>query len=84
MDGLELQVRVSKILGLAFALSITGVGGIGSLMAFILGLKALRTIGRAQVKINGRVLAWWCILVGGLGTLSIPSLIVLSIISTPK
>lgn len=84
MDGLETQVRVSKMLGLAFALSITGVGGIGSLTAFLLGLKALRIIGRAQSRINGRVVAWWCILVGGLGTLCIPPLIVLSTISAPK
>lgn len=72
------------MLGLAFALSITGVSGIGSLVALILGLKALRIISKAQAEINGRFIAWWCILVGAVGTLIIPPLIVLSIISAPK
>jgi len=72
------------MLGLAFVLSITGVYGIGSLVALILGLKALRIIGRTQSRINGRFVAWWCILVGAIGTLIVPPLVVLSIISAPK
>jgi len=70
-EDLEQQVKVSKMLGLAFALSITGIGGIGSLLAFILGWKALRIIKTASGRISGRWMAWWCILAGALGTLTI-------------
>jgi len=71
MNDLEQQVKVSKMLGLAFALSITGVGGIGSLVAVILGWRALRIIKTASGRISGRRMAWWCILAGTLGTLTI-------------
>lgn len=84
MNDLELQVKVSKMLGFAFVLSITGLGGVGSLVAFTLGWKALRAIGKAQEKINGRLLAWWCILVGAIGTLTIPAEVILPILSALK
>lgn len=84
MDDLELQVKVSKMLGIAFVLSITGVGGIGSLAAFILGWKALRAIGKAQEKINGRLMAWWCILAGAIGTLTIPFEVIMPALNTLK
>ena len=69
MDDLEQQVRVSKTLGMAFVLSIPGIFGVGSLIALILGYKTLRTIQSADRRINGRLVAWWCILAGALGTL---------------
>ena len=71
MEDLEQQVKVSKMLGLAFAFSVTGIGGIGSLVALILGWKALRIIQAASGRITGRWMAWWCILAGGLATLTI-------------
>jgi hypothetical protein len=40
MEDLEQQVKVSRMLGMAFALSVTGIGGIGSLLALILGWRA--------------------------------------------
>ena len=71
MDDLEQQVKVSRMLGLAFVLSITGLSGIGSLIALILGWKALLIIQRSSVRISGRLMAWWCILAGALGTLAV-------------
>ena len=79
MDDLEQQVKVSKMLGMAFVLSITGIAGIGSLVALILGWKAKRIIQASQGRISGRLLAWWCILAGAAGTLILPPLIALII-----
>jgi len=80
VDNLEQQVRVSKMLGMAFVLSITGIFGLGSMIALVLGCKALRIIRTAEQKIAGRLLAWWCILAGALGTLILPPLTVLAIL----
>lgn len=80
MDDLEQQVRVSKILGMAFVLSITGIFGLGSLIALILGCKALRIIQGADRRISGRLVAWWCIVAGALGTLILPPLTIATIL----
>ena len=80
MDNLEQQVRVSKMLGMAFVLSITGIFGVGSLIALVLGCKALRIIRSSDQKISGRLIAWWCILAGALGTLLLALLTVLTIV----
>jgi hypothetical protein len=69
VDELDLQVKVSKMLGMAFVLSITGLFGVGSLIALILGWKARRIIQASEGRVSGRVMAWWCILTGALGTL---------------
>ena len=71
MDELEQQIKVSKMLGMAFVLSITGIFGVGSLIALILGWKAWRIIQASDGRIGGRAMAWWCILVGTLGVLII-------------
>ena len=84
MDELEQQVKVSKMLGMAFVLSITGIFGIGSLIALILGWKALLIIQGAHGRIGGRFVAWWCILVGGLGTLILPPLTIVGILKQLK
>ena len=80
MDDLEQQVRVSKMLGMAFVLSITGIFGLGSLIALILGCNALRIIQGADQRISGRLVAWWCILAGALGTLILPPLTIATIL----
>lgn len=84
MDELERQVKVSKMLGMAFVLSITGIFGIGSLIALILGWKALLIIQGAQGRISGRFVAWWCILAGALGTLILPPLVIVTILKQLK
>ena len=84
MDDLEQQVKVSRTLGLAFALSITGIGGIGSFVALVLGWRALRVIKAASGRISGRWMAWWCILAGALGTLIITPMTVALILRSLK
>jgi uncharacterized membrane protein YdcZ (DUF606 family) len=80
MNQLEQQVKVSKMLGMAFVLSITSIFGVGSLVALILGWKALRLIQSSNGAIGGRAMAWWCILAGALGALIITPLTIAGII----
>ncbi len=72
LPGLELQIRVSKMLSLGFVFTIMAIGGLGSLTALILGLKAMKIINQSHGEIVGIRLAWWCIIVGALGTIILP------------
>jgi hypothetical protein len=65
---LALQIRVSRMLGYGFVLSLALLGGVGSLIAVVLGLKARHIIKSSDVKIVGIRMAWWCMLAGALGT----------------
>ena len=74
---LEAQIKVSKMLALGFVFSIFWIGGIGSCVAFILGMRARQIIRQSNGALVGIRLAWWCIIVGGLGILMLPPLIFL-------
>lgn len=76
---LEQQVKVSRMLATGFVLSIVWIGGIGSLAAIILGLRARRIIKQSKGEIIGIKLAWWCILEGALGALVAPLFIFLTL-----
>ena len=69
LSDLERQVRLSKMLAMGFALSLVGVGGLGSLAALLIGLKALTVINRSPVELVGKWMAWWCIIIGALGAI---------------
>jgi hypothetical protein len=71
---LEQQVRVSKMLADGFMFSIVWLAGIGSLIALIKGLRAMRIIQQSNGALTGTVMAWWCIILGGLGTIIFPLL----------
>jgi undecaprenyl pyrophosphate phosphatase UppP len=75
--NLELQIKVSKLLSRGFVFSIVWIGGIGSLIAFISGLKARKIISQSNREIGVIKMAWWCIVVGALGMIILP-LIILS------
>jgi NADH:ubiquinone oxidoreductase subunit D len=64
---MALQARVSRMLGIGFAFSIVWLSGVGSLIALIIGLRARRIIMQSEEEISGMRLAWWCIILGGLG-----------------
>ena len=81
---LELQVKVSKMLALGFVLSIVGIAGLGSLAAMILGFRAKKLIKQSNGEIGGIRMAWWCIIVGGLGTVVLPGLLISVITSKLK
>jgi hypothetical protein len=72
LSDLERQVRLSKMLAMGFALSLVGVGGLGSLAALLIGLKALTVINRSPVELVGKWMAWWCIIIGALGAIAAP------------
>jgi undecaprenyl pyrophosphate phosphatase UppP len=67
-SNLAAQVRVSKMLGLGFACSIVWSGGVSSLIAFVVGLRAMKIIKQYHGEIGGSWMAWWCIVVGAIGT----------------
>jgi hypothetical protein len=64
---LALQVRVSRMLGYGFAFSLVWLGGVGSLVAFAVGLRARKLIRESGGGVSGMRLAWWCIVAGALG-----------------
>lgn len=55
------------MLGVGFALSLYPSAGVGSLIALLIGIRALRIIRHSEGEVAGRGLAWWCIAVGALG-----------------
>ena len=57
---LEQQVRVSKMLADGFMFSIVWLGGIGSLIAFIKGWRAMKIIRQSNGELAGTAMAWWC------------------------
>lgn len=69
MDELEQQVKLSRMLAMGFVFSIAPLPIVGSLMALILGWKGRRMIQASERRLSGRIIAWWCILGGALGTL---------------
>jgi hypothetical protein len=83
ISDLERQVRLSKMLAMGFALSLVGVGGLGSLAALLIGLKALTVINRSPAEIVGKWMAWRRIIIGGLGAIASP-LYILSLFLSNK
>jgi hypothetical protein len=69
LSDLERQVRLSRMLAMGFALSLVGAGGLGSLAALLIGLKALTVINRSPVELVGKWMAWWRIVIGALGAI---------------
>jgi hypothetical protein len=82
-SDLERQVRLSKMLAMGFALSLVGVGGLGSLAALLIGLKALTVINRSPVELVGKWMAWWRIIIGALGAIG-AALYILSLFLSNK
>ena len=72
---LRLQMRVSRMLGCGFAFSLVMAGGFGSLVALFIGLRARRIIRKSGGQLSGMRMAWWCIVVGGLGAAMLPLLV---------
>jgi len=73
---LETQVKVSRILSRGFVFSLVWLGGIGSLIAVISGLQARYLIKKSNKQIGGIKMAWWCIIVGLVGMVLAPLLII--------
>ncbi len=67
---LYLQMRVSRMLGFGFALSLAWTGGVSSAIALFIGLRAKRLIKEGGFPLAGMKMAWWCIIAGAVGVLA--------------
>ena len=65
-------MRVGRMLGYGFALSLVVIGGAGSAAALVIGLRARGIIKRSGGELSGMRMAWWCIIAGGVGTAALP------------
>jgi hypothetical protein len=63
---LERQVKVGKLVGFGFALTLADRSGFSAPIAVVFGLRALFLIHSSEAAISGNLMAWWCILVGSL------------------
>ncbi len=78
-EQLDRQVKVSKMLAIGFACSLIALGGLSSLVALIIGLRAKKLIQQSNNEIVGIKMAWWCIIVGALGVITLPPLALFNI-----
>jgi hypothetical protein len=69
------QMRVGRMLGYGFAFSLVTAGGVGSLVALVIGLRARSIIKQSGGELTGMRMAWWCIVVGALGAVMLPFLV---------
>lgn len=74
------QSDVNAWLNSGIVFSIVWLAGIGSLIALTRGLRARRAIAGSRGTVVGRVRAWWCIAVGGLGLLIWMPVVILNVI----
>jgi hypothetical protein len=81
---MALQLRVSKMLGYGFAFSIVWAGGVGSLIALVIGLRARKLIRQADGEIAGIRMAWWCIVAGTLGLVTLAPYVLWLILTAKK
>jgi hypothetical protein len=63
------QERINSMLRRGVVFSIIWLLGVGSLLAVVIGIRALRIIVRSDGEIEGTGKALWCVIVGGLGLL---------------
>lgn len=81
---LEAQVRLSKLLGLGFACSLVWAAGVGSLIALCIGIRARRIIKQSGGELAGIRLAWWCIIAGAFGIVTITPYVVWLVIKAKQ
>jgi len=65
----DAQSRVDSLLKRGIVFSIVWLGGIGSLIAVVSGIKARKLINQSDGKLSGMGRVWWCLILGGIGIL---------------
>jgi hypothetical protein len=70
------QIKISVSLCYGFAFSMISLGGFGSLVAFVIGLRARAKIKSSKNQLAGLRMAWWCIIVGALQGITVPLAII--------
>lgn len=63
------QQSLDKTLIWGIVFSLIWIWGIGSLIAFVCGIKARKAIIASNGNCQGTIRVWWCLLVGGFGVL---------------
>ena len=66
-DNDKLQDRVDSLTRLGIVFAIVWLAGIGSVIAFVSGLKAKQLIDRSDGELDGMGRAWFCIVLGAVG-----------------
>ena len=67
---LERQIRLSRMLSLGFVFTIWPAAAVTSCVSVLIGVRAMIVINESTEPMAGRVIAWWCIIVGGLQNLA--------------
>ena len=80
---LDKQIKISKMLSYGFVFTIMPSIGMLSILSLIIGVKARRMIKQSESRLSGIVLAWWCIIVGGINTLAFIVYVVLNWVGNP-
>ena len=63
-----MQVKISKLLGLAFAFSVVRLAGVGSMIAFVLAIQAWRLSRNGEQSVEAKMLLWLALVLGFLGS----------------
>lgn len=67
---LERQIRLSRMLSLGFVFTIWPAAGMTACVSVFIGVRAVIVINESTEPMAGRVIAWWCIIAGGLQNLA--------------
>jgi hypothetical protein len=63
---MERQIKLSRMLSLGFVFTIWPASFATSCVSVFIGVRAMVVISESMDPMAGRVMAWWCIIVGGL------------------
>jgi hypothetical protein len=81
---LNRQIKISKMLSYGFIFTLLPAYGILPLVSVIIGVSARRTIKQSEIDLSGIVLAWWCIIVGGVEAVAYMAYILLNLVLPPE
>lgn len=75
------QRELDRQLKWGVILSLLWLAGVGSLISFVLGIRAIRAIRSSGATLVGAGRAWWCMIVGGIGLLIWMPILVVGILN---
>lgn len=64
-SDLERQVKISRLVSFGFGITLADQSGFAAPFAVAFGLHALILIKSSDKPFTGKIMAWWCIVVGG-------------------
>jgi len=67
--AIEDQTFINKQTRYGIIFSLIWLAGFGSTYAFFCGVRSLKRIKGSEHRLYGKLRAWWCVIVGGLGML---------------